>query len=83
MSLRTRLGLSLTSINKIGITIIVPPIISDGDDADFIITQNGDFITTQANLLLTRAGLRANYSIITQDGFELITQSGVSIQAGI
>lgn len=83
MSLRTRLGLSLTSINKLGVTIIVPPIISDGEDADFIIMQNGDFISTQTNLLLIRAGLRTNYSITTQDGFELITQSGLSIQAGI
>lgn len=83
MSLRARLGLSLTSINKIGVTIVVPPIISDGEDADFIIMQNGDFISTQTNLLLIRTGLRTSYSITTQDEFELITQSGMSIQAGI
>lgn len=79
MSLRTRLGLTLSSISKLKSKAPTPIV----EVFDFLLTQSDDFIVTQSNDFIGLSLYMDLYDLTTQDDFTIITQNEMIIGASV
>lgn len=77
MSLRVSLGLSITALNRV--LLSVPALIRNliTQDGQIVLTQNGDYI----QITLPAPKSIAIHSIITQDSLTILTQDNNTIDA--
>jgi len=76
MSLRTRLDLSITALNRIQLEL--PQ--NEGDGFDVLLTQSEDAIITQNDIYIVRQTLQ--YDLLSQSGFIIVTQNEQVLRAG-
>jgi len=76
MSLRTRLDLSITALNRTQLEL--PQ--NEGDGFDVLLTQSEDAIITQNDIYIVRQTLQ--YDLLSQSGFIIVTQNEQVLRAG-